>query len=91
MNNATTTCNFTNARWIQKSGEIRTLEPLETANTNVNFQFSSSTCYSQISEIKTASTTLTYGEILISFFLFIIMLGSVFGFIINKFLTDKQK
>jgi hypothetical protein len=33
----------------------------------------------------------TNGEILISFFLFIIILGSVFGFIINKFLTDKQK
>jgi len=90
MNNfSTTTCNFTNARWILKSGEIRTLEPLETANTNANFHFASSTCVATISEIKTASSTMTYGDILISFFLFLMILGSVFSFIIYHFLTKR--
>jgi len=56
------------------------------------FQFASSTCYTNLNNPTTtpatASTTMgfTYGEILISFFLFILILGSVFGFIINNFL-----
>jgi hypothetical protein len=45
----------------------------------------------------TASTTgnyingFTYGDILISFFLFLIILGFVFSFIIHNFLTNKIK
>ena len=90
MNNfSTTTCSLSNPLWILKTGEIRTLEPLETAGTNANFQFGSSTCVATISEINTASTTMTYGDILIGFFLFLMILGAVFGFIISKFLDSR--
>ena len=87
-------CSYSNPRWIQKSGEIRTLEPLDTAGTNANFQFASSTCSTigtSTNEIIVATTSQSFyngfsaGEILVIFFLFLIMLGLVTGFILKMF------
>lgn len=71
-------CNYYNPRWIEKSGEVRTLQPLETAGTNANFQFASSTC--SMPPGSTASTTagFTSGEIVSTTFLFLILM--VLGF-----------
>jgi hypothetical protein len=80
QNFSTTTCNYFNPRvW---DGSLPT-------NKQDIFEYSSSTCVSIISEIKTASSTMTYGDILISFFLFLLILGSVFSFIIYHFLTKR--
>jgi hypothetical protein len=73
-----TNCNYFNARWILKTGEIRTLEPLTTAESKVPFQFASSTCVTLTATSTTATSTagiyngFTYGEIIISVFVFLI-------------------
>jgi hypothetical protein len=86
-NYSTTICSYSNPLEVIKNGEIIILEyPVAT---NVNYQWGSSTCVATISEINTASTTMTYGDILISFFLFLLILGSVFSFIIYHFVTKR--
>jgi len=88
---STINCSFSNPLWILKSGEVRTLEPLETAGTNANFQFASSTCVitQNLATTTSAYNGFTYGEIVISLFLFLILLQLVFSFFIAKFLGIK--
>ena len=86
-----TNCYFSNPLWIQKDGEIRTLQPLSTAGTNANFQFSSSTCATYDYDFLTSSTLKIYngftgGEIVISLLLFWIFSFLIFNFIVEKFI-----
>jgi len=75
-------CSYSNPRWILKSGEVRTLEPLETAGTNADFQFSSSTCeiQSATSSIVSIENGFSHGEIVMSVFLFLIFMVSIYNF-----------
>ena len=56
-------------------------------------QFASSTTFLTIDYATDTPVlpTFTYGEVLISFFLFLIILGSVFSFIIRSFINNKIK
>lgn len=62
--------------------------------TKNDFEFASTTCIQRITQTTATSNTIggfTYGEIMISFFLFLIVLGCLVGFIINRFLGIKIK
>lgn len=82
-------CSFYNPVVSEKLvGEIIFVYP--TAS-NQNFQYSSSSCvYSgQLETIATSTQKtingFTYGDILTNYFIFIILIGCVAGFLINKF------
>ena len=93
ISTSTQNCNFSNPLWIQKTGEVRTLEPLATAGTNTNFQFGSSTCQTSYVSISTTSVYngFTAGEIITTLFLFWILVFLIFQFLIFRFSTKKSK
>lgn len=77
---STTICNYFNPKTWNDS------PPLTKQDT---FEYASSTCQT-INNFSTSTIpTMTQGEILISFFLFLMILGSVFSFIIYHFLTKR--
>lgn len=73
---ASTTCNYFNPKVWDGS------PPTTKQDT---FEYASSTCITNFSNATGSLATMTYGDVLISFFLFIIMLGFVFGFILKFF------
>jgi len=78
---ATTTCDFYTPKAINKHA----LVGLNDIDDWKPFQFASSTCITMQQNATSTYPTFTYGEILISFFLFLMILGAVFGFIIRNF------
>ena len=87
MENSTTTCVFSDARWIQKSGEIRTLEPLGTAGSNANFQFQKMDCVGN----ATSTASVSNDGILTGTFFIILLAFLFFQFFIFKFIGIKVK
>ncbi len=86
-------CIYGNPLEVIKTGDL--IELKYPVATNVNFQWGSSTCsYTGTTEIidtSGASTTLgfSYGDILTNYFLFIIMVAMITGFLINKFIIRR--
>jgi hypothetical protein len=59
------------------------------ATTTCSNDASSSICFTVASGTPEVYNGYTKGELLISFFLLVLIIGAVFGFIVNKFLYKK--
>jgi len=82
---ATTTCTFSQPVVVNKSGDVITF--VYPSATNQNFQYTAENC---ITNYDIASSTIldsngfTYGEIVISFFIFCLLLIIIFGYGLPK-------
>lgn len=84
IDTATTTCTNSEPLISSKSGEVTTF--IYPNLTNANFQYKTKTC---VTEYTGATTTglvdgFTYGEIVISFFIFCLLLIIIFGYGLPK-------
>lgn len=93
---STSTCSYGAPLVVNKSGSVTTLVYPDA--TNQNYQFSTSTCVT-ISPTQTITLTggatvengFTYGEIIIAFFLLLLVCMTFFGGVMNRVIGVKEK
>jgi hypothetical protein len=100
---STTTCNMGAPICVNTVGNFISCKN-NSLNQGMSFQYSTSSCTTVESEtvVDTATTTatttqvlayngMTYGDIVISLFLFLILLGMFFGGLLNRLIGVKSK
>lgn len=78
---STTTCDYAKSYVIDGGGV-----PVRTTAPNQNFAFGSSTCVT-----VTSSDSLTYGDMVISLFLLLLLMITFFSAILDRVIGVKQK
>jgi len=96
MTYATTTCTFGNPLYAHKMGNDPVTFEYPDEH-DENFQFATSTCVT-VTDTGEATTTgqsftggFSYGEVVIGFFMLLLMLGHFFSGVVNKTIGQKAK